>query len=584
MGAGPAWAINMKRCPQCNRIEVDNALVFCRADGTPLVNDSEANLKLSSTPTGSEIETSILPHATDAVISRPSAPTRVLDAKRTSGVTHQSSKPKWRKALVVVVAAVILALLALSTYFYLSRNNKTTIDSVAVLPFQNASGDPNSEYLSDGISEALINSLTELQQLRVIARTTAFRYKGKEVDPRAVGRELNVRAVLMGRVRQVGEELNIQVDLVDASTGAQLWGKDYNRKISDVLAIKQEISREITEKLRLRLSGEEQKQLTRHDTTDSEAYQSYLRGRYYWNQRTAEGIKRAMGEFQKAIEHDPAYALGYVGLADCYTLLEENAGVPARESLPKARAAVDRALQIDDSLAEAHTSSAMVYQHLWRGPEAEAEYQRAISLNPNYPTAHQWYSNYLFATRRFDDALREGKRAQKLDPLSPIISHNVAYIYLLRNDLDSAIEESKRILELAPSFSPALNDLGWAYLKQRRYEEATAEFQKAVESSRRAGGSLGNLGYCYAVSGRRAEALGVLKELEERYAKGEAVGTYLAGVYGGLGEKDKAFALLERDFQQHSGELPTITFWLSLEDLRNDPRYADLVRRMGLQV
>ncbi len=235
--------------------------------------------------------------------------------------------------------------------------------------------------------------------MRVIARTTAFRYKGKEVDPRAVGRELNVRAVLMGRVRQVGEELNIQVDLVDASTGAQLWGKDYNRKISDVLAIKQEISREITEKLRLRLSGEEQKQLTRHDTTDSEAYQSYLRGRYYWNQRTAEGIKRAMGEFQKAIEHDPAYALGYVGLADCYTLLEENGGVPARESLPKARAAVYRALQIDDSLAEAHTSSAMVYQHLWRWPEAEAEYQRAITLNPNYPTAHQWYSNYLFLRR-----------------------------------------------------------------------------------------------------------------------------------------------------------------------------------------
>lgn len=507
-----------------------------------------------------------------------------------SAVTHRTASSaeymvtqiKRHKEVVALALALLIASAA-GAYFYLARSGGVAIDSIAVLPLVNAVNDPNMEYLSDGISESLINSLTELQRLRVVARTTAFRYKGREIDPQAVGRELNVRAVLMGRVRQVGDVLDIQVDLVDASTGAQLWGEEYNREISGVLAVKQDIAREITEKLRLRLSGEERKHLTGRDTTNAQAYQFYLRGRYYWNKRTGDGIRRAMDEFQKAIEYDPAYALGYVGLADCYSLLEENAGVPASESLPKARAAVDRALQIDDSLAEAHTSSAMIYQHLWRWAEAEEEYRHSIRLNPNYPTAHQWYSNYLFAMRRFDDSLREGKRAQELDPLAPIISHNVAFVYLLMNDLDSAIEESKRILELAPSFPPSLNDLGWAYLKQRRYEEATAQFQKAVESSGRASASLSNLGYCYAVTGRRAEALVLLKELEERYGQGEAIGTFLAGVYTGLGDKDHALALLERDFQQHSGQLPTITFWISLWDLRNDPRYADLVRRMGLE-
>lgn len=507
-----------------------------------------------------------------------------------SAVTHRTASSaeymvtqiKRHKEVVALALALLIASAA-GAYFYLARSGGVAIDSIAVLPLVNAVNDPNMEYLSDGISESLINSLTELQRLRVVARTTAFRYKGREIDPQAVGRELNVRAVLMGRVRQVGDVLDIQVDLVDASTGAQLWGEEYNREISGVLAVKQDIAREITEKLRLRLSGEERKHLTGRDTTNAQAYQFYLRGRYYWNKRTGDGIRRAMDEFQKAIEYDPAYALGYVGLADCYSLLEENAGVPASESLPKARAAVDRALQIDDSLAEAHTSSAMIYQHLWRWAEAEEEYRHSITLNPNYPTAHQWYSNYLFAMRRFDDSLREGKRAQELDPLAPIISHNVAFVYLLMNDLDSAIEESKRILELAPSFPPSLNDLGWAYLKQRRYEEATAQFQKAVESSGRASASLSNLGYCYAVTGRRAEALVLLKELEERYGQGEAIGTFLAGVYTGLGDKDHALALLERDFQQHSGQLPTITFWISLWDLRNDPRYADLVRRMGLE-
>jgi Flp pilus assembly protein TadD len=381
----------------------------------------------------------------------------------------------------------------------------------------------------------------------------------------------------------MGDTLNIQVDLVDATTGAQLWGQEYERKASDVLSIKQAVAREVTEKLRLRLSGDEQRQLTKRDTTNAESFQFYLRGRYYWNKRTGEGIKQAIEQFQQAIDRDPNYALGYVGLADCYLVLEQYAGVPASESLPKARAAADRALQIDDSLAEARTSSAFIYHQQWRWTEAEEEFKRAIILNPNYPTAHHWFAYYLYTKRQFDDAMREIKRAQEVDPLSPVISENVALVYFLRNDLNSAIEQCQRTIELDPRFADAHYILGFAYLKQRRNEEATADFQKAVQLSGRAATYLSNLGYCYAVTGRRAEALAILKELEEKHAKRESTGQFLAGVYAGLGDKDQAFAWLERDFQQRSGQLPTITWRPHFEDLRSDPRYADLLRRMGLK-
>jgi serine/threonine protein kinase/Flp pilus assembly protein TadD len=485
-----------------------------------------------------------------------------------------------RRSLIIALLALIVAAAGLAYLIYF-RAPARKIDSIAVLPFSNASGDPNTEYLSDGISEALINSLTELQQLRVVARSTAFHYKGKEVDPQAVGRELNVRAVLMGRVRQMGDTLNIQVDLVDATTGAQLWGQEYERKTSDLLSIKQAVAREVTEKLRLRLSGEEQQRLVKRDTTNAEAYQSYLRGRYYWNKRTADGLRKAIEQFQQATDKDPNYALAYVGLADSYLLLEYYAGTPASETLAKAYA--ERALQLDETLAEAHASLGLINDFLWQFGEAEKEYKRAISLNPNYPTTHHWYSRHLRGLGRLNEALAEIKRAQELDPLSSIISENVALIYLLKNDLNSAVEQCKRIIELDPSFPAAHDELGWVYLKQQRYEEATAEFQKAVESSGRASLYLGDLGYYYAVTGRRPDTLAILKELEERYARHEAIGLNLAGVYAGLGDKDQAFAWLERNFQQRGGVLPEIIWRFSFEDLRSDPRYADLVRRMGLQ-
>lgn len=578
----------MKRCPACKRIEPDDALTFCRADGTLLVTDSglvgdeTGTAKFGSAPLSSEIETSILPHVTDASINRATAPTTALPATETLSSTRELTKPK-RRRLFIAITGLIVVVIAVASYFYFVRNRPTAIESIAVLPFQNTSGDPNAEYLSDGIAESLINSLTQLQQLRVVARTTAFRYKGKDVDPQQAGRDLKVRAVLSGRVQQMGDMLNIQVDLVDVTTGAQLWGEEYNRKAADVLAVKQDIAREVTDKLRLRLSGEEQRQLAKRETTNPEAYQFYLKGRYYWNKRTGENLRKAIDQFQHAVDLDPNYALGYVGLADTYLLLEDYAGAPAREVVPKAKTAVEKALQIDDSLAEAHTSIAGVYARQWLWAESEKEFRRAIALNPNYPTAHHWFSAYYLRPRgQLDDALKEAQRAQQLDPLSLVICTNVASIYVQKNDIGSAIEESRKAVELDPRFPNPHDNLGWAFLKHRRYEEAIAEFQKALELSERQSNYLCDLGYIYGLTGKRGEALKILKELEERYTRREAGGIDVAAVYAGLGDKDQVFQWLEKDFEQHSGVLPGLTSWFNFDDLRADPRYADLLRRMGL--
>jgi len=497
--------------------------------------------------------------------------------------THDVNKKRGRMTLLgVAVIVVLVAIVAAAVYFFLLRAKQPAIDSVAVLPFQNTSGDPNAEYLSDGISEALINSLTELHQLRVIARTTTFRYKAKDVDPLQIGRDLNVRSVLTGSVRQAGDNLSIQVDLVDATTGAELWGQQYERKASDLLLVKQTIAREVSDNLRLRLSRDEQKQLTRRDTTNDESFQFYLKGRYYWNKRTPDSLNKAIEEFQQAIDHDRSFALGYVGLADTYVAQEHYSGLASREILPKARAAVDRALELDDSLSEAHTTSASVYQRQWRWAETEDELKRAISLNPNYPTAHHFYAYYLYVKRRFDEAAREIKRAHELDPLSPVISENLAAVEILRGNLDSAIEQGQKTIQLDPKFADAHYVLAYSYLKRGRGEDATAEFQKAVDLSNHAPTYLGNLGYCYAVTGKRTEALDIAKKLAEKFSHDEASGLFVASVYAGLGDKDNAFDWLDKDFQQHSGQLPTVAWRFQFESLRSDPRYADLLRRMGL--
>ena len=529
----------------------------------------------------SEVQKSVPPSPVNRTESSQAA---VATAKSVSSAEYIVPEIKQHKPVaIVVLAAIVLLSIIGFAYFFAGRDRQTAIDSIAVLPLVNASNDPNSEYLSDGIAESVISNLSRLPELKVMARTTVFRFKGKDVDPQKIGRDLNVRAVLTGRLLQQGESLVIRVELVNVADGTALWGGEYNRKVSDVLAVQQDISQEISQKLRLRLTGEEKERLTGRDTGSTEAYQFYLKGRYFWNKRTPDTLEKAIAQFQAAIDRDPNYAFGYVGLADCYLIAETIAGTPGRESLPKARTAADKALQLDYSLAEAHASSALVFTYQWHWAEAEDEFKRAIALNPNYATAHHWFGVYLVIQRRFKEALTEMQRAQKLDPLSPTIGANVTLFHLLLNDFDSALNKAKRTLEIDPNSPEVHRDLGLAYLTQQRFDEATYEFQKAVEASGRMSRYLGYLGYCYGVTNKHAEAQAILKELEEKYAKHESNGLWVSDVYVGLGDKDRALAWLEKDFEQRSGQLPTIAYRFNSEKLRSDPRFIDLLRRMGLE-
>ena len=501
----------------------------------------------------------------------------------TSSAEYLITRLQRHKLAAIVVLVVIAAAIAgLAAYLH-ARNTEVAIDSIAVLPFVNQNRDPDTEYLSDGLTESIINSLTQLPSLRVSPRSSVFQYKGKDTDPLKIGHDLGVRAVVTGRLLQRGDSLIVSAELLDVRDNKQVWGEQYNRKLADALAVQQEISREISERLRTKLSGEEQRQLTRRDTSNPDAYAFYLKGRYYWNKRTPDNLRKAIEQFQLAADKDPNYALAYVGLADSYSLLEFYAGTPASETLPKAKAFAERALQLDNSLAEAHTSLGYAYEELWQWEKAEEEFKRALKLNPNYPTAHHWHGILLLDTGRFDEALIEAKRAQELDPLSLAISQNVSQTYLARGDVNSAIVEARKIIELDPRYPRGHMYLGLAYLKQGNYADANAELRKAVDLPERDRSVPGALGYGYAVSGRRVEALAILKELEEKYGRHEAVGQDLAAVYAGLGDKDQAFAWLEKDFQARSGLLPRVRWYVPYESLRSDPRYADLLRRMGLQ-
>lgn len=578
----------MKRCPQCNRTETDDTLVFCRADGTALVSDSGAvsadsgTVKFGSAPVVNEIETSILPHRTDAGMNRSTVPTTVLPAQSTPGTTRELNKPKRRLAIVSVGALIVIALFA-STYFYLARKNNAAITSIAVMPFVNEGGSADLEYLSDGMTETLIKSLSNLPNLNVKPRSSVFRYKGKDTDLQTIAKELNVQAILNGRVAQRGDQLTLSLELVDVQKDRVIWTEQYQRKQSDLVSLQSEIAKDVSTKLNAKLSGVEETKVTKSGTADAEAYQAYLKGRYYWNRRTADNLKKAIEQFKSATDRDPNYALAFVGLADCYAVLTDYAGTPTSETAPQAKAYAERALSLDGQLAEPHATLGYINAQLWQWAEAEKEYKRAIEINPNYPTAYHWYSILLLRDlRRNDEAMAMIKRAHELDPLSSVISVNVSIMYQLQNNHEASIENSLKIIELDPNFSPAYEFMALSYLKLGRNGEAIAAMEKAAELANRASVVLGGLGYVYAAAGKRAEAIAIVKELEEKYTRKEAIGQHIAAVYVGLGERDKAFEWLEKDFQVRNGKLPEIRVSIRFEPLRDDPRFKDLLKRMNL--
>lgn len=498
--------------------------------------------------------------------------------------TIHAAKPRaWRHAKWLLAGGVMLAsLLVIVIWPWLSRGRGDAIDSVAVLPFVNASTDPDAEYLSDGIPETLIGQLSQIPRLKVMARSTVFRYKGANVDPQKVGRELNVRAVLTGRVLQRGEMLTISMELMDVRDGSQLWGKQYNRKLADTLAVQEDIAREVTDKLRLRLASVEEKRLTAHVTENVEAYQLYLKGRYHWNKRTPDGIQKAIESFQQAIEKDPGYALAYAGLADCYHVPANP--LPPRKKMPLAKAASMKALQLDDTLVEAHTSLARVlFVYEWDWPAAEKEFKRAIELNSRYAPAHQWYGGYLTATGRFREADAEKKRALELEPLSLVINFEVGLASYFSRNYNQAIDQFQKTLELDSNFPPPHTFLAAAYEQKGMLKEATTAFQKAItitQGPARTQATAG-LGYVYAVSGRKAEARKILAELQSLSEHRYVPATDTALIYAGLGDKDKAFAWLDKAYEEHSFSLSNLKVEPRFDPLRSDPRFADLLRSIG---
>jgi eukaryotic-like serine/threonine-protein kinase len=490
------------------------------------------------------------------------------------------SQSRWLK--IGLASFGVIVLIGLGTYLFTPR--AASIDSIAVLPFENVGADPNTEYLSDGITETLINTLSQLSHLSVRSRTSVFHYKGKDVDPIKAGREMGVKAVLVGRVSQRGDNLQISTELVDVSNSNHIWGRQYNRRLSDILLVQEEISREMSQQLSVRLVGEEEKKLAKHPTDNTEAYQLYLKGKFHWNKRTVDDLRKAVNYFNEAIEKDPNFALAYAGLASAYSILPNYSLLPQGEFMPKAEAAAKRALELDWTLAEAHTVLASIretFQWDWDG--AEKEFKRALELDPNFPTAHHWYANFLEGQGRLTEALSEAKRAQELDPLSPIISATVGEVlfYLLRYDL--AIEQFNKALELDPNSLWALVDLGYLHAQQGRFDEAIRELQRVRQI---AGANdpygAGEMGNVCARAGKKEEAIRILNQLLEFSPKDHAVAAQIAVVYAGLGDNDNAFAWLEKGYAERNTQLEYLKVDPVWENLHPDPRYSAMLKKMGL--
>jgi serine/threonine protein kinase/tetratricopeptide (TPR) repeat protein len=491
-----------------------------------------------------------------------------------------------RTMLISAIALVLVAALIAVGAFYFGGGGHDRINSVAVLPFANASGDPSADYLSDGITEGVIDRLSGLPNLKVISRVSAFHYKGREIEPQKVAKELGVEALVTGRVVQHGDDLSVSTELVNAREDKQLWGEQYTRKVTDIHSVQQEIAVAISGNLRLHLSSEEKRRLAKPRTTNAESYQLYLKGLYYANKASAEGLHHAVGYLQQSINQDPSNAPAYAELAQSYTDLATFTYAPPAEVLPKAMDAATRALDLDDSLADAHAAlgyAKFAYNLDWAA--AEAELKRAIELNPGSVNAHYDYAQYLAAQGRFEESIAEGRRAQELDPVSPRTVGVIGYYYLAAERYDDSVAQYKKALELDPTALWLHCMLGWTYARQGAYVQAIAENEKmgaqispvTVENQLLAAG----LGWIYALAGRRSDALNVLAQLKE-LDKHAFVDPYELGIiYAGLDDKDQAFAALDRAFSHptNGAFLKSDPFWNTIS---LDPRYAALLRRMRL--
>ncbi|OLC39344.1 MAG: hypothetical protein AUH28_00510 [Acidobacteria bacterium 13_1_40CM_56_16] len=509
---------------------------------------------------------------------------RNLKRDSDSGVTargEETATPRSNLRFTVSAAILVVIVLAAGLGWYMLAGRGKAIDSVAVLPFVNANADPNIDYLADGIPESIINSLSQLPNLKVMSRSSVFQYKGKDTKPQAVAKDLKVEAVLTGRVSQRGDGLAISVELVNAADNSQIWGQQYNRKLADVFAVQEEIAKEISDKLRLKLTGAERQQLAKRPTENLKAFQYYTQGRLYTNRRTREDLLTAISYCEKAIQEDPNYALAYAGLSDAYMNLGVRGYIAPIEARRKTEETARKAIALDENLAEAHVVLSHAYSQFYPANFSltDRELQRATELSPSLALAHQYLGFSFVRQGRLDEGLAEFLKARELDPLSPIITRGVATSYYLKRDYRRALELLRQANDLGPAFSTPF-EIGM-YIQNRLFNEALAELEKAEQERKNDPLLIYSTGMVYSAQGKREEALQIIKELEEMSGANLSQAHYIASVYAALNEKDSALTWLERGLA--TGALGTFfkdePFW---DPFRGDPRFTDLLRRMGV--
>jgi TolB-like protein/Tfp pilus assembly protein PilF len=532
---------------------------------------------LSAPPTLEAIVRRCLSKSPDSRFQTATDLRRALEEASTRGISRLK-----RRAIALAIAVSLLVIASAGVFIYL-RRSKAGIDSIAVLPLENRGNDPDAEYISDGVTESINNSLARLPSLKVTPHSVALHYKGKAMDVQKVGDELGVQAVLTGDVRQRGDDLTINVELDDIRNGKQLWGEQYNRKVADLLAVQSDIAREVSQRLRSQLSVEDQQKLTKGSTDNPEAYRLYLKGKYYTNKLTKEGFDTGIDYFNQAIAVDPNYALAYSGLAFNY-VNQDDWFMSPNEAGPKTKNAAKRALAIDESDAGAHLSMAIVtHWYDWNWVAAEKEFKRAIELSPNNSDAHTYYSWFLAPMERYDQAIAESQLAQRADPQSGFAAFSVGAASVFARQWDPAIEQLHHAIEIDPNFWFSHCFLGRAYEQKGKLPEAIVEFQRAVELEKDNAETWSGLGHAYALSGNRAEARKILDHLKEVSAHSWVAPYNSAVIYAGLGDKNQAFALLDQAYKDRSYYLATyLATDARMDSLRSDPRFGELHRRIGL--
>jgi TolB-like protein/DNA-binding winged helix-turn-helix (wHTH) protein len=527
----------------------------------------------------------------DVAVVREGQPETVTDDVAPRGgsglvaLADAGTSPRWsiRAWRFSGLALVLLLAAALSWSLYPRSHSSPAIRSLAVLPLANISGDPSQDYFAEGITDELITRLAQISALRVISRTSVMTYKSSRKSLPEIGRELNVEAVIEGSVSLVGERIHITAQLIQVATDTHMWAQSYDEDLQDTLALQSKVASDIAERIRVTLNRQEQAALVKSKTVNREAYDAYLKGRYFWNKRTGEGLKKAIEYFGRAIETDPTYAEAYSGLADSYALSGdwEYGVLSPREAFPLARVAATKALALDDSLAEAHTSLAFALDlYGWDWETAEKQYKLAIQLDPGYATAHHWYAWHLMVMGQKSAGILELRKAESLDPLSLIISADIADALCIAHSYDESVQQSKKTLEMDASFAVAHYELGQALAQKHMYDEAIAEFQRAIELAGHSGAFDSNLAYVYAVSGRNEEAIRIVRDLEARQDQNPSADANVALIYVGLGDRDQAMNWLNKAYEARFN--PSILLRPGFDTLRSDARFQDLLRRIGL--